>query len=268
MTDRPIYVSLDEARALLRERWNDASLKAKVKAELGERFIPAYGNDPLAVIARQLSSPDNGFIFFHQCARYIGAVPLIQEGLCDMFVSFNEEKKGLGRLRVELEDGSRATIDIMDFHTNEKREVGECVLKTGENLATFHHRLLKLDGYGLEPYDNSAWYRRNGHASNYCYPMLLHFVAHAVLFENYRTEDGSAETRFTHEVVFPAIKRIQATFGLAPLIVRAYPEDQTDEEDFYWWSHSSKVNRYLLDYAREHGLKIKPCDIGGTHDRR
>lgn len=171
MTDHPICVSLDEARALLRERWNDASLKAKVKAEPGERFIPVYGAKPLAVCNRQLTSPDNGLIFFQQCALHRRSAvdtgrPL--RHVCQL----QREKKGLGRLRVELEDGSRATVDIMNFHANEKREVGECVLKTGENLATFHHRLLKLDGYNLEPYDNSDWYRRNGHASNYCYPML------------------------------------------------------------------------------------------------
>jgi hypothetical protein len=258
MPDHPIYVSLDQARALLRERWNDGGLKARVEAGLGNRFIPEYGTMPLAVYNGQLASADNGFALFHSYARYIGAAPHAQEFLGDMFVTVNEEKKGLGRMRVKLEDGTRATIDIMNFRANEKREIGECVLETGENLAAFHHRLLKLDGYDLVPFDNSAWFQGNGRALDYYYPQLLHFVAHAVLFESFCSEEGSAEAAFTRNVVLPSIERIKATVGLAPLIVRAYPEDQTDEEDFYWWSHSPTVNRYLLDYAREHQLKIKP----------
>ncbi len=248
---------------LLRERWHDSGLKARIKAELGQRMIPAYGASPRAVCNRQLTSADNGFTFFTYCARYIGAEPLIQECPGDMFVAIIEEKKGLGRLRLILEKGARATVDIMNFPANEKREIGQCELLTGANLVDFHHALLKLDGHDLEIYDNSAWYRNLDRASNFYYPMLLHFVAHAVLFENYPDDDESREACYTRKVVLPAIERIKATVGLTPLIVRAFPENQTDEEHIYWWSHSPKVNRYLLDYALEHGLKIKPCRIGG-----
>lgn len=256
MTDRfPIrYLSLDQARALLRERWRDAGLKARVEAELGQRFIPAYGAEPLAVSTRQLISADNGCALFLQCARYIGAAPLAQEFLGDVFYHDNEEKKGLGRLRVELEDGARATVDLMDFHANEKRVMGACLLKTGENLADFHHHLLALDGCDLKIIDNTAWYRAIGRANAYYYPLLLHFVAHAVLFENFYDGVGSAEAAFTDEVIRPALARVREDYGLDPLIVRAYPEDQSADEDFFWWSHSNRVNRFLLDHARKHGL--------------
>jgi hypothetical protein len=260
MPDRiPIhYLSLDQARALLRERWRDVGQKARVSAELGGRFIPAYGVEPLAVTTRQLMSADNGCAFFLQCARYLGAAPLAQEFLGDVFFHDNEEKKGLGRLRVELEDGSRANVDLMDFHANEKRALGACVLKTGENLSDFHHRLLALDGCDLKITDNTTWYRAIGRATDYYHPLLLHFVAHAVLFENFCEEEESTEAAFTDTVIRPALARIQSDYDLDPLIVRAYPADQSDDEDFYWWSHSPQVNRYLLDYAREHQLKIKP----------
>jgi hypothetical protein len=260
MTDRiPIrYCSLDQARALLRERWQDAPLRARIEAELGKRFIPAYGRAPLAVSTRQLLSADNGCTFFLQCARYIGAMPLAQEFLGDVFFHDNEEKKGLGRLRVALEDGTPTTVDLMDFHANEKRPLGECVLKTGENLATFHHRLLALDDCDLRTFDNTAWYRAIGRAADYYHPLLLHFVAHGVLFENFCEAADSTEAAFTDRVIRPALARIRVDYGLDPLIVRAYPADQSEDEDFYWWSHSPKVNRYLLDHAQTHGLNPRP----------
>jgi hypothetical protein len=252
------YLSLDQARTMLRERWREDGLKARVATELGKRLIPAYGSAPLAVSTRQLMSADNGCAFFLQCARYIGATPLAQEFLGDVFFHDNEEKKGLGRLRVALEDGSRATVDLMDFHANERRALGECVLKTGENLAAFHHRLLVLDGCDLRTFDNTAWYRAIGRAADYYHSLLLHFVAHGVLFENFCEAAASAEAAFTDRVIRPALARIRADYDLDPLIVRAYPDDQSEDEDFYWWSHSPKVNRYLLDHARKNQVSCKP----------
>jgi hypothetical protein len=253
-----IYSSLDIARSELAKRLHDSTLRDRITTELGEYFMPQYASSQRVVSTRQLASADNGFSFFYQCAKYLGAKPLAQEYLGDVFVHFNEEKKGLGRLRVELEGGSRATVDIMDFHQNEKTALANCVLKSGENLVAFHHTLLDIDGYDIEKNDNTAWYRSIGKASDYYYFLLLHFVAHGVLFESFYDEGGTNEDAFTHEVVYPTIERITDTFGLAPLIVRAYPEEQSDDEDFYWWSHSPQVNAHILKYAHEHTLPLKP----------
>lgn len=253
-----IYVSLDEARAELKRRWSDDSLKNRAREALGTRLIPHYGDEPLFVSTRQLMTADNSAIFFAQCARYVGATPCAQEFLGDTFVHFNEEKKGLGRLRVELEDGTRATVDIMVFHENERTPLGNCILKDGSNLADFHHHLLALDGDNILLRDNTAWYRSIGKASDYYHDLLVHFVAHGVLFETFYDEGGTTEDAFTHEVAYPAITQIKKEFGLSPLIVRSFPETQSDDEDFYWWSHSPQINAYILTYARERNLELKP----------
>jgi hypothetical protein len=118
-----MYVSLDEARAEIKRCWADVDLKKRIEAELGDQFMAAFAEKPRAISFRQLCSPDNGFTFFYQCAKYINAEPLILEYHGDIFVHFNAEKKGLGRLRVTQDDGNKATMDIMNFHDNEKKTI-------------------------------------------------------------------------------------------------------------------------------------------------
>ncbi|MEW6740926.1 MAG: hypothetical protein AB1325_13610 [Nitrospirota bacterium] len=250
-----IYFSLDEARKELKKRRNDLELREKIEKELGEKFLPPFRKGPRAVLNRQVASPDNGFVFFCHCAKYIGAEPLAWEDDEDIFVSLNEEKKGLGRLRVTLEDGTRATVDIMNFHENEKKNLGECVLKTGEKLVDFHHGLFKSCQYDVERYDNPEWIGNLEDVSHYYYLTFLHFLAHGALFEVFFDGDS-----FTNDIVLPNIERIKKEFGVSPIIVRLYPDEQTDEEDFYWWSYPPSVNGRIIKYAEEKNLKFRQVD--------
>ena len=124
---------------------------------------------------------------FTNSTKYINAVPLILEFHGDLFVHVNEEKKGLGRLRVLQEDGSKATMDIMNYNDNGKKPLHECLLKSGENLVDFHHKLLAQ----VVLLDNTEWFRAIGRASDYYYPTLLHCVAHGIIIESFLDEgDG------------------------------------------------------------------------------
>lgn len=258
LMENNIYVSLDEAREEIKKRWNDIELRKRVEEELGDKFIQAYKDKPLAISTRQILHPDNGFLFFFQCAKYLGIEPSGQEFLGDIFVHFNEEKKGLGRPRVILEDGTKVIIDMMDIHANEKIPLKECVLRGGENLVDFYHDLFGKIGYEANIFDNTDWYRSFGRASNYYYYMLLHFVAHGVLFETFSTEEREgSEGDFVNDIVFPNIEKIKHDFGFRPLIVRLYPENQTDEEDFYWWNFPPEVNACIIEYANKNNLKMK-----------
>jgi len=129
-----IYVSLDEARDQLKQRLRDVELKAKVNEALGRNLLPHFNDVPRSVLFRQVCPADNGLEFFFYAAKYVNTEPLVLEYPDDMFTHINEEKKGLGRLRVTLEDGTRATVDIMSFHENERRKLGECILKSGDKL--------------------------------------------------------------------------------------------------------------------------------------
>ncbi|MEW6741083.1 MAG: hypothetical protein AB1325_14435 [Nitrospirota bacterium] len=262
-----IYVSLDEAREEIKKRWNDVELRKKIEDELGNKFLPQFSKNPRAALTKQVCVADNGFVFFYYCAKYINAEPLAWEDYNDKFISLNEEKKGLGRLRVVLEDGTPAMVDIMDFHGNEKKKLGECVLKTGEKLVDFHHNLFKIFRYKIEMFDNEEWAKNIANADEYYYFMLLHFVAHGILFDVFQMEEDEGENRFTSEVVLPAIQKVQDKFGLKPLIFRMYPKNQTEEEDFFWWCYPPSVNERIVNYARKNSLAIKKANINTKIDK-
>ena len=252
-----IYISLDEAREELKKRWNDKDLKKKIEDELGGKFMVSFQKFPRGVTFRQVCSPDNGFTLFFQCAMYLGSRPLVLEYYDDIFTHMNEEKKGLGRLRVTLKDNTKAIVDIMNFHDNEKKMLKNVTLSSGEKLIDFYRKLFNISGYDVEFLENSNWFHNIGNASQYYYFLLLHFIAHGVLFETFFDEGISSEDKFTNEVIYPVIEKIKKKFGINPLIVRSYPANQENEEDFYWWSYPPIMNNYIIEYAKKNNLKLK-----------
>jgi hypothetical protein len=137
--------------------------------------------------------------------------------------------------------------------TMKKKPLSDCLIKSGETLVGFHHKLFEVSGYDIELLDNTEWFRSIGRASDYYYPILLHCVAHGIMFESlFEPAEGGDEREviFTNTVVMPAIQKIKEQYGILPLIIQSYPENQDDNEDFYWWSYPPHVNRYLLDYAK------------------
>lgn len=255
--DKNIYFSLDEARDELKKRWINKELKAKIEEELGGRFMAEFRDSPRGVTFRQMCSPDNGFTFFYQCAKYIGIEPLVLEYHEDMFTHMNEEKKGLGRLSVTTKEGEMATVDIMNFHENEKKKLGECSLKTGEKLTNFHQDLFDVLNFKVDFLENSKWFQEIGKAQDYYYYLLLHFVVHGVLLETFYDEGGSSEDKFTSNIILPVIDKIRKKFDLSPLLVRSYPSSQNDDEDFYWWSYPPVVNDFILEYAKNNNFDLK-----------
>jgi hypothetical protein len=258
MNNDSIYVSLDEARTELARRWNDVELKKRVEAER-EVFFSEPIDYPFAMFGKHVASPDNGTSFFFQCAKYINASPIIPEYLGDRFLSINEEKKGLGRLRLTMEDGSFATADIIDFHDNEQKEIRDVITPMGEKLVDFHHRLMEVSGFAINYFDNSKTLKQFGGAQNYYYQYLLNSVCHGVIFETFEGDDH--ENSFTEKIVRPAVKQIKEKFNLKPLIVRVFPPDQNDKEDFYWWSFPKKINDWLVKYLRENNFSFKKINL-------
>jgi hypothetical protein len=251
-----IHISHDEAREELKKRWNNAELKSAIEKELRGNFWPEFKSRPRGLLWKNILSPDNGFMFFFQCCGYINVKPVAFEFLGDLYMSFNEEKKGLGQIRVELENGDKATINIMDLHRWNKKKLSEIIIKNGESLVDFHRNLLKYSGYEIEIRDNTEWTHKNGKPADWYYFYLLHFVAHGVLFESFSAE---SDREFLDSVVYPTVEKIEKIFGSRPLIVSLYPDpnDQSAEEDFYWWSYPKNVNNYIIEYARKNNLTFK-----------
>lgn len=264
-----IYFSLDDARSELAARRQDKQLMKRIEADLGGQKWPIFKDKPMGVLTKYLPSPDNSLTFFIQMARYIGVVPVVLEFLGDKFVLMNEEKKGLGRLRVFSPNGDKFAVDIVDFKSNENRKINEVVTKTGESIVDFHHGLLKEFGCDVELEDSTAWLREPGKKIDY-YKYLLNFLVHGVLFEYY-TEEDENEKIFVRDVFFPSLEKIYQIYGLRPLIVRLYPENQDEEEDFYWWSYPLNINNYILEYAQKNQLSLKkilPDRISNKNERK
>lgn len=251
-----IYFTLDQAREELKRRWINIDLKNKIENEISNNFIMNFKSNPRGVTFRQVCSPDNGFDFFYQCSKYVNADPLIIEFHDDIFVSFNEEKKGLGRLRIVCEDDKKAVVDIMNFHENEKKKLSECILKNGESLLEFHRNLLQKNYTNLSIIDISKWCKNIGKAKDYYYYFLLHFVCHGALFECFSLEE-ECEAIFTRDIIIPAINKIEKKIGLKPVIIKLYPDNQSKEEDFYWFRYPKSINDDIIKYAKDRSYPIK-----------
>jgi hypothetical protein len=256
---KDIYASLDEARTELGKRWADTALRAAVEKELGERLIPAFRKGWRCASFRQVCCPDNAFLFFCQCANYLGASPIGVEFLDDIFVTFNLDKRNYGRLQVRKENGlGLATVDVIDFGgKNERKRLAEVAVISGEPLPTFHAGLRGLLDLGVEIVDLSQWYKEIGRAADYYYPWLLHFVCQGALCETFCNEPGTSEAGFTEQVVLPAFRAIEQRYGLQPLIIRQYPDVMRDADYDYWLSYPPPVHARILQYAGEHGCKFR-----------
>lgn len=252
-----LYFSLDEAREELKKRWNDAELKKKVEDELGENFWPEFKDKPRAFLGRCLLSPDNGLNFLLSCANYVKAAPLNFEYLGDKYVTINEEKKGLGRLRLINDKREKILADIIDFKSNESRKINEVVTRTGESLIDFHHSLLQFAKYDIDVVDRTEWFRKIGTPDSYYYYYLSHFIAHGVLFETFLMDGDEREMSFTDNIVAPMWEAVEKKFGLKPMVVHLYPENQDDLEDFYWWSYPPNINDHLISYVKENNIPFK-----------
>lgn len=258
------YLSLDEARSELHRRWNEPGLRQRVESALGERVIPTFLHGPRAVRFQQVNSPDNGFMSFFYRAAYVGAEPLTIEYLGDRFTHLNEEKKNLTRLRASV-GTERFIVKVLDLNPWEGMALQEVVIPGGEKLVDFHHGLFDIALIHANSDDMTQWFHSTGKSSEYYFFLFAHCIAHSVWFETFLDEDETEDRRrrkgecwFTNNVVRPNFERVGQEFGLRPMIVRSYPPDQTDDEDFFWWSYPPRVNDYIVDYARRHGLALRP----------
>ena len=88
----------------------------------------------------------------------------------------------------------------------------------------------------------SDWFNRNGsNAHDYYYKMILFFVVHGILFENFLIY--GQESQFTKNIFLPAYKKVVETTGLKPLIVPIPPMDE--EYDKYITYHQPLVKQII-----------------------
>ena len=254
-----IYYSLDEAREEIKKRWKDEDLKKKVGDYLANNFLPGLSADePRAVLVRSIMSPDNGYDFFYLSARYLGLRPLLSEYTDDLFIGLSEEKLGLSRIHLLWSDGTKKLTNIVNFKEYHGKQLPEVRVFSGESLIDFHHNLFNLSQHPIEKITEvGSYFKAYGKPKDY-YPFYLaNFICHGILFENFETNPTAHEYRFTKEVALPVIDFLKKKFGLSPIIVRLYPDNQNVDEDFFWWCYNKNINNFLIDYANKNNCVLK-----------
>jgi hypothetical protein len=253
-----IYLSIDEARDELRRRWHDLELRRAIETELGHCFIDLFKKGPRGCYWPPLASPTRAFEWFVHLARYVGSEPTALECSGDYFSRGNDEKVGLSRLRVTNSEQQPCLVDCLSLHAANRKEIRSLTTRMGIPLVELHRILLRESELAIECQDISDWTANIGKAAAYYDPFFSHFIAHGVLFETYDL-DTEYESKFTKEVVLPAFNNVKSRYGLSPMIVNLYPSNQTQQEDFYWWSYGPRLSRYILALAQQHNLPIRPA---------
>lgn len=236
-----VYTPLSEAIKILEERQKDKSLIEKIE-KLMDGDIP----EPFKNIGkngfqfRQIATPNFEGQWFIKIAQGYGLKSVFCEYHDDQFVSKNNFKLSLGQIKVYNGVNIKGEdiiekINIIDTVNNDGKRLGEIKTHWKEPLVDFHRNL--FDSYGLNNdlnfYDISDWFHRNGlHAGDYYYKMLLFFIVHGILFENFLIT--GTEKDFTQNIFLPAFKKIIKLTGLKPLIVPIPPMDiEYDEYVMY-----------------------------------
>jgi hypothetical protein len=261
MSEELVYVSLEEARTEIQKRRMTGTLKQEVEKELGGFLMPDLTDTPRAVLCRPLISPDNGFTFFEQCAQYIGCSAIGLEYTADKFVVLNSEKRGLSKLRV-TRNGTKGWYDIVDCNREQGKKIVDVLTKIpNTKLVDFHHEIYAFSHAETQIVDYSSWFKTFTSPTEYYYYFLLNFIVHGVYFDLFDTEMDEKENSFVHTVVIPNFKKIKDTFGMCPLIVKLYPDEQTAEDDYYWFAYNHFVNDKIVGIAEEHGLEFHPFNF-------
>jgi hypothetical protein len=242
------YFSLDEAREEIKKRWADVELKKKIEEKLGDYFFKDLFTEPRAVVCRPIVTPDNGIVFFINCSHYLGLKPFILEYTEDKYVVINEEKRGLTKLRV-WENNKKEYINIVNNSTEEGHLLSDVVTNLTDNtkLIDFHHSLFNSCYPNVDFKDYSAWFKKFKTPDEYYFYYLLNFIAHGVYFEFFYADNSKRETDFVWKNVLPNIQKIRDFTGLDPILVKLYPEDQTEDEDFYWFSYTKKTQEDIIN---------------------
>ena len=249
----------DAAEELMRRR-ESPELEQRVieylKGDIPKQFID--NSAPIAVLFRNIFTPDYEIGIFLKHAESIGAQPILAEYTKDKFVTINEDKYALGKLYFYLNTDAHGHVNmqgfkIIDFNSADGMPLCNVNTIWGESLVGFHHRIMARWYSDCFQYivDLSEWAHRNGgHAKEYYYSLFALFIRHAILFENFR--ETGPEGEFYRNIFIPTFTRVTDHFGMKPLICPIQtPEDENNPK---WWGYPPERMEYICEAARSRML--------------
>lgn len=246
-----LYTPLSEAIAQLEHRRKDSALRSRSDAFFASHPSPKpLGSEPRFVMSPAVTTPNLEFIHFMDLREHLPLSTVFFEYAEDKFVLLNQQKRALGDMTF-FRKGPRHEIivtgirRILDFETEQGRPMSDVVTFSGEDLITFHHRLLRayFPGRTFDIVDFSAWFRGSyAFSPEFRYLRFLGlFITDAILFANFTTEKH--ETAFTHKHVLPAFRELKRIFGIAPLIVPAQPAEH--DEEAHWCYYPEEIRSLI-----------------------
>lgn len=242
-----LYSTLEEAKEEIWKRWNDTALRKKVEAFVGDIPEPLK-NEPRAWLDRYVATPDNEFFYFLELAKRVKLKPLAVESLEDRFYRHNVDKMCLGEMAFlnKENENSAHKAKVIDIKRSHMKRFKKIQTLWEENFVQFHHRLYDLYAEDVQRFDASDWFYSHGKTAQTYYPYLLSlFICHGILFEDFVTNEE--EERFSHDVVFPAFEEITKRFGVRPLIVHIYTEEELSQQ--YCWCYPECVEKEVGKYV-------------------
>lgn len=233
----------------LERRSKDEKLKAKVEAYLKGDIPEYFKGKPALYLARHLATRNFETLRFLHILEPLDLPVVIGQDTHDIFVAHNPLKRALGKLPICMSVHHKngrvieeyKNISIINFNEANGKPFKDIYTCWGEPLVEFHGRLLeKCQRDGAQVVDDAAWIDRHHRRDLLAHykDFLALFVAHGVLFEDYLIEDKH-EGRFIREVLRPAFRHVERTFGVRPLIAQLKPTSA--ESDRYWISYPRSV---------------------------
>lgn len=216
--DRDIYSDIRELARLAAA--DPGPLRGPAPALAGR------GGRPVALLFRQVATPNYELISFVRRARRHGFEPVVVEHALDRFSVHNAAKRALVTLPVVvgLDCRGRAILrrqNLVEHNSADGRPLGGIVLRTGESLTGFHRRKLhevmgraaprrvELGDLVASAADGAAAYYGD------VFRLLGGRVA---LFEDFVTDAQTA--RFFERIVRPAYDQAVLDLGRRPQITR------------------------------------------------
>jgi hypothetical protein len=248
-----------EAVKELRRRQKDPNLIKKVndflKGDIPEPLKDFLNKPPIAVLARNIFTPDYELDIFLKKVSDINGEPFLFEHTEDKFIAENDDKHALGKLSFYLntdKHGKNNThnISIIDFHLAEGKKISQVHTLGGERLVDFHHKILSKYYPDIlnNIVDGSDWvYRTGKSAKDYYSKFLSIFIVHSILFETVRL-DGE-EGAFFRKVFYPNLLKTIEIFGVKPIICPILSGDESRNSK--WWGFSGERMKYILNFIKK-----------------
>ena len=247
-----VYTPFSEALTELQKRRSDPQIEKHIIKLLNADIPEPFLKNPRIVLLRYLITPNYEILrFLHIASEVEGLNPLLCEFPRDKFVPSNTSKKLLGKLTFFMgwnHDGklNAERLKVIDFESSNNKSIADITTTFGQSLPDFHHELFARIYPHLkseDTFDVSAWYASHGpRAVKFYLPLLLLFVYHGILFENFVLQDKE-ESPFIKDIFLPAFIEAFKLTGHKPLIVAFEPTDI--EGDKYWLCYPPEGKKFV-----------------------